>query len=202
MSQSAHDDAVLTPPVKLALSDFMLRALSPADAELLRAALAASDAHLRTWTPWVVDGRIPGLSLEERLAHHAAKFASGDEWVYGLLDLDATEMLGGCGLYPRVGPGAVEIGYWIAVGHTGRGLATRAAWTLTEIAFNSPTIERVEIRCDHANKPSARVPERLGYRIMDPPPANAPSNLQVWALSRTEFTARRSPTDRPMTTTR
>ena len=180
----------------------MLRALWPVDAELLRTALVASDAHLRRWTPWVVDGRIPGLSLEERLAHHAAKFAAGDEWVYGLLDLDAAEILGGCGLYPRVGPGAVEIGYWIAVGHTGRGLATRAAWALTEIAFGSPSIERVEIRCDHGNTPSARVPERLGYRVMDPAPANAPSNLQVWALSRTEFAARDSSAEQGVRSTR
>jgi RimJ/RimL family protein N-acetyltransferase len=192
MANNDHDGTVLRPPSQLALSDFMLRALSPADTELLRAALAASDAHLRRWTPWVVDGRVAGQSLEERLANHAAKFAAGNEWVYGLLDLDATEMLGGCGLYPRVGPGAVEIGYWIAVGQTGRGLATRAAWALTEIAFGNPTIERIEIRCDHGNAPSARVPERLGYCIMDPAPANASSNLQVWTLSRAEFAARDS----------
>jgi len=193
MAKHDHDDAALRPPSQLVLSDFMLRALSPADAELLRAALVASEAHLRRWTPWVVDGRVPGQSLEERLAHHAARFAVGEEWVYGLLDLRAGEMIGGCGLYPRVGPGAIEIGYWIAVGHTGRGLATRAAWALTEIAFGSPAIERIEIRCDHGNAPSARVPQRLGYRIMDPAPANAATNLQVWTLSRAEFAARASP---------
>src|SRR5438552_15751337 len=118
---------LLTPPPCLDLADFTLRAWSTADAAALRAALEASDAHLRAFTPWVVDGRIPGLSLEDRLARHAAEFAAGVEWVYGLFSSDRREVLGGCGLYPRVGPQAVEVGYWLAVGHTGRGLATRAA---------------------------------------------------------------------------
>jgi RimJ/RimL family protein N-acetyltransferase len=162
----------------------MLRAWSPADAALLGAALAASDAHLRPWTPWVVDGRVPGLSLEERLARHEAAFATGAEWVYGLFDPEGTEVLGGCGLYPRVGPGAVELGYWLAAGHTGRGLATRAAAALTRVAFASPAIERVEIRCERRNAASARVPQRLGYRIVEP--ADVPEGIVVWQLTRAE----------------
>jgi len=179
----------LTPPPKLELPDFTLRALSPADAEPLRAALTASDAHLRVWTPWVVDGRVPGQSLEDRLTQHAAKFAAGEEWVYGLFSPDGTEVLGGCGLYPRVGPNAVEVGYWLAVGHTGRGLATRAAWLLTELAFASPTIDRVEIHCDRGNTASSRIPERLGFRTGEPSAAHTTDVLLVWQLSREEFIA-------------
>lgn len=182
----------LTPPSTIELSDCRLRALSPVDAEPLRAALAASDAHLRRWTPWVVDGRIPGLSLEQRLAQHAAKFDTGEEWVYSLSSLDGTEMLGGCGIYPRVGPSALEIGYWLAVGHTGRGLATRAAWALTEVAFTDPAVDHVEIHCDHGNTASARVPERLGYRVVEDATATPPRDLQIWRLSRAEFMARKS----------
>lgn len=186
----------LTPPSTIERSDFVLRALSPAHAVQLRAALAASDAHLRAWTPWVVDGRVPGLSLEQRLAQHAAKFAAGEEWVYGLFSLDGTEVLGGCGIYPRVGPSALEVGYWLAVGHTGRGLATRAAWTLTEVGFADPSIDRVEIHCDHGNTASARVPERLGYRIIEDAPGEPSHHLQRWRLTRPEFVARTQPSDR------
>jgi RimJ/RimL family protein N-acetyltransferase len=143
----------------------VLRIWSADDAPLLRTTLDASDAHLRTWTPWVVDGRVPGQSLESRLAQHAEAFAAGTEWVYGMFSPDGAEVLGGCGLYPRVGPGAVEIGYWLSVSHTGRGLATEAATLLTRIAFAAPEIQSVEIRCDARNVASARVPERLGYRV-------------------------------------
>jgi RimJ/RimL family protein N-acetyltransferase len=180
----------LAPPPLVELPGLTLRVWSPSDAPLFGAALAASDAHLRAWTPWVVDGRTPGLTLEERIAAHAADFAAGREWVYGMFDPEGTEVLGGCGLYPRVGPHAVEIGYWLAVGHTGRGLATRAAEALTRIAFESPEIERVEIRCETGNAASARIPQRLGYRVMDPraatPDTISPTldTLVVWHLTR------------------
>jgi RimJ/RimL family protein N-acetyltransferase len=180
----------LTPPERLDLQGFTLRAWTRADAEALQMALAASDAHLRTFTPWVVDGRVPGLSLEDRLARHAADFAAGKEWVYGLFSSDGAEVLGGCGLYPRVGPNAVEVGYWLAVGHTGRGLATRATAALTRLAFLEPTIDHVEIHCDRRNTASSRVPERLGYRMVETNSAGAADELLVWRLSRAEYVAR------------
>jgi RimJ/RimL family protein N-acetyltransferase len=187
---AAHGAVSFAFPRRVVLRGVTLRAWAPADAPLLAAALAASEAHLRAWTPWVVDGRVPGLTLEQRLAAHAADFDAGREWVYGMFDPAGVEVLGGCGLYPRVGPNAVEIGYWLAVGHTGRGLATRAAEALTRLAFDAPEIERVEIRCDVGNDASARIPRRLGYRVMDPraatPDRISPTldNLVVWEISR------------------
>jgi RimJ/RimL family protein N-acetyltransferase len=173
----------LTPPSEIVLPDLVLRAWSVADAPLLGAALRNSEAHLRPWTPWVIDGRTPGLSLEERLEQHARAFARGEEWVYGMFTRDGREVLGGCGLYPRVGPNAVELGYWLAAGHTGRGLATRAAAELTRVAFEAPDIDAVEIRCDRGNARSARVPERLGYRLVESG-EDVPPELMVWRLDR------------------
>jgi RimJ/RimL family protein N-acetyltransferase len=181
---------LLRPPSRLDLPGFVLRAWSPADAGPLRAALAASNAHLRAFTPWVVDGRVPGLSLEDRLAQHAADFAAGKEWVFGLFDPDGVDVWGGCGLYPRVGPSAVEVGYWLAVGRTGRGLATRATAALTRLAFTAPAIDHVEIHCDHRNVASARVPERLGYQLVDRVHSSAGNELLVWRLDRAEFVER------------
>ena len=174
----------LIPPWLITLPDFSLRPWTPDDAPALARTLSASDAHLRAFTPWVVDGRVPGASLEERLAKHAADFSAGTEWVYGMFSPDDTEVLGGCGLYPRVGPGAVEIGYWLAASHTGRGLATRAAETLTRVAFDVLRVDRIEIRCDRANVASVRIPERLGYRLVDV--ADAPPGLLVYSLTRAD----------------
>jgi RimJ/RimL family protein N-acetyltransferase len=179
----------LTPPERLDLPGFTLRAWTRADADGLRLALATSDAHLRAFTPWVVDGRVPGLSLEDRLTRHATDFAAGKEWVYGLFSFDGGEVLGGCGLYPRVGPNAVEVGYWLAVGHTGRGLATRATAALTRLAFLEPRIDHIEIHCDRRNGASSRVAERLGYRL-EPNSAGATDEILVWRLSREEYVAR------------
>ena len=173
-----------TLPTLIALADFTMRPWTPDDALSLARALTASDAHHRAYTPWVVDGRVPGVSLADRLAKHAADFAAGTEWVYGLFSSDGRDVLGGCGLYPRVGPGAVEIGYWLAVNHTGRGLATRAADALTRVAFDVLGVDRIEIRCDRRNAASVRIPERLGYRLADA--TEAPVDLLVFSRTRTD----------------
>ena len=175
----------LSPPRIIELPSFTMRAWSPDDVALLQSALTASEAHLRAWTPWVVDGRIPGLSLAERLARHASQFAAGEEWVYGLFSVDGSEVLGGCGLYPRIGPRAIEIGYWLAAAHTGRGLATRAAEALTQVAFTDPDIDVVEMRVDRRNVASARVPARLGYRRTDADTGEG-EEIVAWRLGRTE----------------
>lgn len=174
----------LTPPARIALADAVLRPWTVDDAERLAAALAASEVHLRPWTPWVIDGKVPGLSLEERLARHAEAFAAGVEWVYGILSPDGA-VLGGCGLYPRVGPGGVEVGYWLAAGATGRGLATRAAAAMTEVAFGAPAIDRVEIHCERRNAASARVPRRLGYTLAST--IESREGMMLWRLHRAEW---------------
>lgn len=181
----------LTPPAHVALLDAALRPWAPADAPALARALRDSESHLRRWTPWVIDGRTPGLALEQRLALHQQAFADGTEWVYGIFapagaahdgGAPLPEVLGGCGLYPRVGAGAIELGYWLATSATGRGLATRATEALVRIAFASPAIERIEIRVEPDNAASARIPARLGFRVDER--ATAAAGLQVWTLER------------------
>jgi RimJ/RimL family protein N-acetyltransferase len=183
----------IAPPFRLDRPEFTLRCWSPDDAPAFATALTASEAHLRAWTPWVLDGRVRGLSLEERLQRHASAFEAGTEWVYGIFSPDGSEVFGGCGLHPRIGPGAVEIGYWLAAHRTGRGLATTASAVLTDVAFASPDIDRVEIRCDPRNEASARVPQRLGYalaaRIRDTGDGAGHGELMVWRLTRAGFAA-------------
>jgi RimJ/RimL family protein N-acetyltransferase len=177
-------------PAALSLPACRLARWTVAHASALRTALEASDAHLRPWTPWVIDGKVPGLTLDERLARHDADFVAGREWVYGMFAPGGDEVLGGCGLYPRVGPNAVEIGYWLAAGHTGRGLATEAAGALTALAFAHLAVDQVEIRCEHRNAASARVPERLGYQPADAATAWGAPDLMVWRMTRDRFEAR------------
>ncbi|HUQ45892.1 MAG TPA: GNAT family N-acetyltransferase [Gemmatimonadaceae bacterium] len=181
-------------PDRLDLAHCTLRAWRSDDAPALAMTLGANDAHLRAWTPWVVDGRVPGQSLAERLARHADDFAVGREWVYGIFAPDETEVLGGCGLYARVGATALEIGYWLAAGSTGQGLATESATALTALAFSNPAIERAEIHCDPRNAASVRIPQRLGYRLETAAegefgePGAWPGVVDIWVLTREEYT--------------
>jgi RimJ/RimL family protein N-acetyltransferase len=103
--------------------------------------------------------------------------------------VDAEGIAGAAGLHPRLGPNALEIGYWVAVDRINRGYATAAARALTAAAFDLPGIERVEIHCDEANVRSAAVPRKLGYRLdrVEPDAREAPGEVgrsMTWVLDR------------------
>nr|MBP7632054.1 GNAT family N-acetyltransferase [Acidimicrobiales bacterium] len=76
-------------------------------------------------------------------------------------------VVGGTGLHRRVGPGGLEVGYWVHAHHTRQGYATEIAHAVTEAAFTDPDIDRVEIHHDRANEASAAVPRALGFRYVD-----------------------------------
>ena len=70
-------------------------------------------------------------------------------------------VIGGCGLQRRAS-GAVELGYWVARPHWGRGIATEAATAMVDIAR---TLGFATIEASHFldNPASGRVLEKLGF---------------------------------------
>jgi RimJ/RimL family protein N-acetyltransferase len=48
------------------------------------------------------------------------------------------ELVGAGSMMTRMGPGVLEIGYWIHSAHTGRGYATAAARALASLALTKP----------------------------------------------------------------
>jgi RimJ/RimL family protein N-acetyltransferase len=107
-------------------------------------------------------------------------------WPYGLRDAEAflasprdpilpsllvfertrgePRLIGSCGLGRRPS-GAVEMGYWIARAHWGRGLATEACGALIEIAgaLGLPSLEASHFI---DNPASARVLDKLGFQSL------------------------------------
>jgi RimJ/RimL family protein N-acetyltransferase len=143
--------------------------------------------HLRPWLPWAA-----GFGLEE-----AAQFTerceqdweSGAAFNYAITSGGAA--MGSCGLMARIGPGGLEIGYWVDARHLRRGLATAAAAALVSAAFGLPGIDRVEIVHDEANVASSGVPRKLGFTQIarrphpDGPETSAESGTDVvWRLTR------------------
>jgi len=166
----------------------VIRCWKQEDVTLFREAVEASSAELAEFTPWVLPDPSNPLSLDERLAGFIEKFAAGEMFAYGLFDREETRVLGGAGLFARVGPDALEIGYWTRSEMTGVGYATETARALTDAAFNACCVSRTEIRCETRNVASAAVPRRLGYVLRETIqeesriPGNPPVDLIVFEM--------------------
>jgi len=181
-------------PERLEGDGLLLRRWHVADAEALGRAVTESEDHLRPWMGWMAG---EPQTLEERrtmLAKREREWRAGGDVMLGIF-VEGT-VAGSCGLHRRLGPSALEIGYWVHRSFTRRGLATTAARLLTEAALSAPEITHVEIHTDKANSASAGVPQRLGYRLMAErsDERNAPAELGiecVWRMERKVWERRR-----------
>lgn len=151
------------------------------DAAALTRAVAQSLEHLRPWMPWAAEepkSTVARRALIQRWERE--RLAGGDEYLAIWVD---GRLAGGCGMHRRIGPGGLELGYWVHPGFIRRGVATEAARRLCERAFAAPSIDRVEIHHAPANVASAGVPARLGFERV---PATASAEW-VWRLTRAAF---------------
>lgn len=186
-------DPVPGPAYRIHTPRLVLRCWQPSDAPLLADAVTASVEHLRPWMPWVHAEPEPLEAKVQRLRGFRARFDLDQDYVYAIFNADESEVVGGTGLHPRIGEGALEIGYWISARHIGRGYATEASAALTRTAFQVNGVERMEIRCDPANARSASVPRKLGYTLDATLRANVRGadggmrDTLVWSLLRAEF---------------
>jgi RimJ/RimL family protein N-acetyltransferase len=146
--------------------------------------------------PWAMNEPSTLGALETRLMKFAADFETGPDWGYAIFQRDAEPMIGAIGVHARIGPRALEIGYWIDGRLTREGFATEAADAVTRMALTLPDVDRVEIRCDPANVASAGVPRRLGFRCVAvleknaTTPTGEPRDTMVWEMTRAELLPR------------
>jgi RimJ/RimL family protein N-acetyltransferase len=151
------------PPYVIRTERLTLRCWEPRDAPLLKDALDTSLDHLRPWMPWAADEPKPLEEKAELLRVFRGRFDLGEDFVYGIFARDEREVIGGSGLHTRIGPDALEIGYWIRASRIARGYAREATAALTKVAFRVCRVDRVEIHVDPANEASLRIPRALGF---------------------------------------
>jgi RimJ/RimL family protein N-acetyltransferase len=152
-----------TPPYRIRTERLSLRCWEPRDAPLLKDALDTSLDHLRPWMPWAADEPKPVEEKAELLRAFRGRFDLDEDFVYGIFTPDEHEVIGGSGLHTRVGPQALEIGYWIRASRIGMGYAREATAALAKAALRVCVVDRVEIHVDPANEASLRVPRALGF---------------------------------------
>ncbi len=150
-------------PYRIETERLVVRCYEPSDAPLLKEAIDSSLEHLRPWMPWA---HSEPQTLEEKIELvkvFRSNFDIEENFTYGIFAADESELLGGTGLHPRIGPGGLEIGYWVRASATRRGVVTESAAALTRVGFEICGADRIEIRIEPRNEASLGIPRNLGF---------------------------------------
>ena len=150
-------------PYRIETERLVLRCWEPRDAPLLKDALDSSLEHLRPFMDWAHDEPEPVAAKAARLRAFRALFDTGESFVMGIFDRAEAQVLGGTGFHPRIGPGGLEIGYWVRASATRQGIATETTAALTRVGFEVCEADRIEIRIEPRNAASFGIPRKLGF---------------------------------------
>ena len=150
-------------PYRIETERLVIRCWEPGDAPLLKDALDSSLEHLRPFMDWAHDEPEPVEAKAERLRTFRALYDTGETFIMGIFDRSEAEVLGGTGLHSRIGPGGLEIGYWIRASATRQGIATESSAALTRVGFEVCEADRIEIRIEPRNEASFGIPRKLGF---------------------------------------
>ena len=148
---------------KIVTNRLILRCYEPQDVPAMSEGIMKSREHLGTFMPWAINDEHDTETVLKRIRKFRGLFDSGKDYIMGIFDKESGAYLGGAGWHLRVGDHAAEIGYWVMVDHTQKGIATEAARALTKVGFEIEDLERIQIHTQVQNEVSARIPERLGY---------------------------------------
>lgn len=148
-------------PEQIAADPLLIRRWHRRDVDAMSVLIVASLEHLRPWMAWAEHEPVSAATRVRQFTKWDDYWMSGHGAVYGVFDDDVA--IGGCAMHRRVGPGGLDIGYWLGVEHTGRGHATRIADALTNAACVIPDVTFAAISHESRNEASGAVARRLGY---------------------------------------
>jgi RimJ/RimL family protein N-acetyltransferase len=145
-------------PGELAAGPIVLARLTPEHIDELVSAAVASFVELHQWMTWAHN--VPTRA-------DVADFFDDDvAWAYAMIERESGELVGSCDGRGVSGTSTVEIGYWVRSERTRRGYASASATALVDAAFRYLDVDRVTIRMDEGNVASARVPAKIGFRLL------------------------------------
>ena len=179
----------MRPPEEVAGERVHLRRWSTDDATELQRVVEEAQEHLKPWLVWAYGD----YRAADFLGKVEEQWEAGTAYPYALR-VDG-RIVGSIGMERRIGPGGIEIGYWLHPDWTGRGLMTEAVAALVPVAFALPDVDRIQIWHDEANEDSGAVPRRLGFTEVarhrpareEPRPGMAGTDV-VWELEVSSLT--------------
>ncbi len=139
----------------------MLRPLHEADAPAI--AGYRDDPEVARYQSWDRYTAADALAMIASLAD-ASPGTPGAWFQWGIVDRSSGALIGDCGLKTLDDPRLGELGYTLARGHQGLGLATEALRAVHELAFGRLAMHRLSASIDADNLRSLALLGRLGWR--------------------------------------
>ena len=164
----------MTDPILLDLPDFLeterllLRPPSAGDGASLHLAITESLPELRRFLaslPWVAaEQTIDSAEVFCRTAQ--SNYLARKDFPFFIFEKGSQELVGTVGLHRTVwATPKTEVGYWGRVSKARNGYISEAVNRLTNVAFETLKMARVELMTDEENLSSRRVAERCGYTL-------------------------------------
>jgi len=140
-----------------------LRTYEVADAEELFEAVNNSRKHLNPWLDWVSKTTKTDHSLQFiRQSLHQQH--TQEALALGIFEND--KVIGGIGMHAwDQETKRAQIGYWISAEYEGKGIVTKSLLKFIEYLFDKIGLNKIEIHFLQANKRSAKVASKFGFRV-------------------------------------
>ncbi len=143
-------------------NDILLRTYEVSDAEDLFYAVDHARNHLHPWLNWVDNTLRPEQSLEfiQRSIH---QLEAQEALALGIFF--KTELIGGIGMDNwNQATKRAQVGYWIIKEFEGKGIINKCLLKFIDFLFDKTGLNKIEIHFVTANKRSAKVAQRLGFK--------------------------------------
>ncbi len=142
-----------------------LRVRESDDAPALWEAIEESREELERWLMWV--GSVRSLDdARENVMRNRAKWLLRERLDWGIFERGTGRLVGDIDLH-RIdwSARAFEMGYWLRTSAYGQGYMREAVRIVTQLAFETLSANRVELRIDTRNEHSRRLAEALRYTL-------------------------------------
>jgi ribosomal-protein-serine acetyltransferase len=141
----------------------LLRSYEAADAAALYEAVNASRAHLHNWLEWVDKTTKPEHSAQLiQLSLH--QLQTQESLALGIF-YDG-RLIGGIGMHDwHLATKKAQAGYWISKDYEGQGIINKCMQHFITFLFEKIGLNKIELHFIPTNKRSAKVAERLGFKI-------------------------------------
>ncbi|MEO3943903.1 GNAT family N-acetyltransferase [Gorillibacterium sp. CAU 1737] len=165
MDIKPKDPILLDFPSRFESERLVIRTPLPGDGPGLNEAVRESQALLAPWMPWASE--VPEVEDSEINVRRAyLRFLERSDMRLQLLDKQTGELVGSSGLH-RIDwdSRSFETGYWIRSSRLRQGYASEAVMAITDFAIRELGANRIQIRCDRTNIPSAEVARKCGFTL-------------------------------------